>query len=84
MARPTGSPNLRPFHPTILETAGVEPESKVDEKLEVFREFVNSLDVTSKKNIAKGRLEGLLPSDPRRSNEGIGRPDRFSSDFSSD
>ena len=29
----------------VLDRAGVEPESQVDEKLEVFREFVNSLDV---------------------------------------
>ena len=29
----------------VLDRAGVEPESHVDEKLEVFREFVNSLDI---------------------------------------
>ncbi len=29
----------------VLDRAGVEPETHVDEKLEVFREFVNSLDV---------------------------------------
>jgi bifunctional DNase/RNase len=29
----------------VLDRAGVEPDSSVDEKLEVFREFVNSLDV---------------------------------------
>ncbi len=29
----------------VIDRAGVEPESQVDEKLEVFREFVNSLDV---------------------------------------
>ena len=29
----------------VLDRAGVEPESQVDEKLEVFREFVNSLDM---------------------------------------
>jgi bifunctional DNase/RNase len=29
----------------VLDRAGVEPEAQVDEKLEVFREFVNSLDV---------------------------------------
>lgn len=29
----------------VLDRAGVEPEAHVDEKLEVFREFVNSLDV---------------------------------------
>jgi bifunctional DNase/RNase len=27
----------------VLDRAGVEPDSKVDERLEVFREFVNSL-----------------------------------------
>jgi len=30
---------------SVLDRAGVEPETPVDEKLEVFREFVNSLDV---------------------------------------
>jgi hypothetical protein len=30
---------------SVLDRAGVEPETQVDEKLEVFREFVNSLDV---------------------------------------
>jgi len=29
----------------VLDRAGVEPETQVDEKLEVFCEFVNSLDV---------------------------------------
>jgi bifunctional DNase/RNase len=29
----------------VLDRAGVEPESQVNEKLEVFREFVNSLDM---------------------------------------
>ena len=29
----------------VLDLAGVEPETQVDEKLEVFREFVNSLDM---------------------------------------
>jgi uncharacterized protein len=29
----------------VLDRAGVEPETQVDEKLEVFREFVNSLDM---------------------------------------
>ena len=38
----------------VLERAGVEPESKVDEKLEVFREFVNSLDV----DLEEGHREG--------------------------
>jgi bifunctional DNase/RNase len=29
----------------VMDKAGVEPDAQVDEKLEVFREFVNSLDV---------------------------------------
>lgn len=29
----------------VLDRAGVEPETREDEKLEVFREFVNSLDI---------------------------------------
>ena len=29
----------------VLDRAGVAPEGQVDEKLEVFREFINSLDV---------------------------------------
>ena len=28
-----------------MDKAGVEPDAQVDEKLEVFREFVNSLDM---------------------------------------
>jgi uncharacterized protein len=38
----------------VLERAGVEPESKVDERLEVFREFVNSLDI----DFGEGTREG--------------------------
>jgi bifunctional DNase/RNase len=38
----------------VLERAGVEPEVQVDEKLEVFREFVNSLDV----DLEEGHREG--------------------------
>jgi len=38
----------------VLERAGVEPDMQVDEKLEVFREFVNSLDV----NLEEGFREG--------------------------
>ena len=38
----------------VLDRAGVEPEIQVDEKLEVFREFVNSLDV----NLEEGFREG--------------------------
>jgi bifunctional DNase/RNase len=29
----------------VMDRAGVEPEVEVDEKLEVFREFINSLDM---------------------------------------
>jgi bifunctional DNase/RNase len=38
----------------VLDRAGVEPESHVDEKLEVFREFINSLDV----DLGEDRREG--------------------------
>jgi hypothetical protein len=38
----------------VLDKAGVQPEMNVDEKLEVFREFVNSLDVDTD----EGRREG--------------------------
>jgi bifunctional DNase/RNase len=38
----------------VLDKAGVEPETHMDEKLEVFREFVNSLDVDPE----EGRREG--------------------------
>ena len=38
----------------VLDKAGVQPEANVDEKLEVFREFVNSLDVDTD----EGRREG--------------------------
>jgi len=38
----------------VLDKAGVEPETHVDEKLEVFREFVNSLDV----DLEEGHREG--------------------------
>ncbi|HEX8940127.1 MAG TPA: bifunctional nuclease family protein [Candidatus Limnocylindrales bacterium] len=31
--------------PDVLERAGVEPEEQSEERLEVFREFVNSLDI---------------------------------------
>jgi hypothetical protein len=29
----------------VMDKAGVEPDTQVDEKLEVFREFINSLDM---------------------------------------
>jgi len=38
----------------VLDRAGVEPEHHVDEKLEVFREFVNSLDM----DLGSDRREG--------------------------
>ena len=38
----------------VLDRAGVEPDSHVDEKLEVFREFINSLDV----DLGEDRREG--------------------------
>jgi bifunctional DNase/RNase len=43
----------------VLDKAGVEPEHHVDEKLEVFREFVNSLDV----DLDEGRPEGPGPQE---------------------
>jgi bifunctional DNase/RNase len=44
----------------VLDRAGVEPETKVDENLEVFREFVNSLDV----DLGEDRREGPGSSEP--------------------
>ena len=38
----------------VLDKAGVEPDRQVDEKLEVFREFVNSLDL----DLEEGHNEG--------------------------
>jgi hypothetical protein len=38
----------------VLDKAGVEPDTHVDQKLEVFREFVNSLDV----DLEEGHREG--------------------------
>ena len=38
----------------VLDRAGVEPETQVDEKLEVFREFVNSLDVDPEEEHREG------------------------------
>jgi bifunctional DNase/RNase len=46
----------------VLDRAGVQPETQVDEKLEVFREFVNSLDV----DLEEGHREGPgFPEPPR-------------------
>ena len=39
---------------SVLDRAGVEPETQVDEKLEVFREFVNSLDVDPEEEHREG------------------------------
>ena len=41
----------------VLDRAGVEPEMREDEKLEVFREFVNSLDV----DLEGGHRDGPAP-----------------------
>ena len=38
----------------VLDKAGVEPETHVDEKLEVFREFVNSLGMDSEEGHREG------------------------------
>jgi bifunctional DNase/RNase len=46
----------------VLDRAGVEPEVQVDEKLEVFREFINSLDVDLEEEHREGPgSEGLPP-----------------------
>jgi uncharacterized protein len=52
----------------VLDRAGVVPETDEDEKLSVFREFVNSLDVDLEAGGAAGESG---PPDP----EGRGRPD---------
>jgi bifunctional DNase/RNase len=44
----------------VLDRAGVEPETAVDQKLEVFREFINSLDV----DLEEGHREGPGASEP--------------------
>jgi bifunctional DNase/RNase len=44
----------------VLDRAGVEPETEVDQKLEVFREFINSLDV----DLEEGHREGPGSSEP--------------------
>jgi bifunctional DNase/RNase len=45
----------------VLDRAGVEPEAREDEKLEVFREFVNSLDID-----LEGGHEGPASEGPPR------------------
>ncbi len=44
----------------VLDRAGVEPETHVDEKLAVFRDFINSLDV----DLEEGHREGPGSSEP--------------------
>jgi len=46
----------------VLDRAGVQPDTQVDEKLEVFREFVNSLDV----DLEEGHREGPGSPEPPR------------------
>jgi bifunctional DNase/RNase len=46
----------------VLDRAGVEPESQVDEKLEVFREFVNSLDTDLDQEHREGPGSDNFPS----------------------
>ena len=46
----------------VLDRAGVEPETEVDQKLEVFREFINSLDV----DLEEGHREGPGSAEPPR------------------
>jgi len=45
----------------VLDRAGVEPESQVDEKLEVFREFINSLEVDLDEEHREGQGPGTEP-----------------------
>jgi uncharacterized protein len=45
----------------VLDRAGVEPEGKVDEKLEVFREFINSLEVDLDEEHREGQGPGTEP-----------------------
>jgi len=45
----------------VLDRAGVEPESQVDEKLEVFREFINSLAVDLNEEHREGQGPGTEP-----------------------
>jgi bifunctional DNase/RNase len=45
----------------VLDRAGVEPESQVDERLEVFREFVNSLDTDLDEEHREGPGSGEFP-----------------------
>jgi hypothetical protein len=47
----------------VLDRAGVEPDMQVDEKLEVFREFVNSLDVDLDEDFREGPSSEGSPRD---------------------
>ena len=59
---PASEYSVRIFASTeVLDRAGVEPETQQDEKLEVFREFVNSLDV----DLEEGGREGGSSEPPR-------------------
>jgi bifunctional DNase/RNase len=53
----------------VLDRAGVIPETDEEEKLAVFREFINSLDIDLESGGSSGEPEG--PSDPG----GLRRPD---------
>jgi hypothetical protein len=46
----------------VLDRAGVEPDTQVDEKLEVFREFVNSLNVDPEEGFREGPGSDRTPS----------------------
>jgi bifunctional DNase/RNase len=46
----------------VLDRAGVEPDNQVDEKLEVFRELVNSLDVDLEEDFREGPGSDQSPS----------------------
>jgi bifunctional DNase/RNase len=48
---------------SVLDRAGVEPETQVDEKLEVFREFVNSLDVDVEEEHREGPGSDVPPKE---------------------
>lgn len=45
----------------VLDRAGVEPENQVDEKLEVFREFINSLKTDLDEEHREGQGPGTEP-----------------------
>jgi len=54
----------------VLDRAGVTPEADDDEKLSVFREFINSLDVDLETGTGEGPAEP-----PREPGAGGRRPD---------